>query len=338
MERGASVSRHVGKRMSHQRAIVIGTECSGIEAPIVALRRMGVAHEHAYSTECNESAQVWSVYNYSPHLKYSDILNRDATALPCVDLYVCGIPCQEFSRMNQYRTGGVLQCTALVARVIGAIQHSTPTTFVLENVPSFWKHELGRRVERELSEQYDIFSSILSPHEYGAPQYRKRLYAVGIRKGHSMRAFEWPQKIELLTKCTDLLSNDLTEASLKSCEVKDKYYTNKISQWKLSDGPPSIIAPSLHGLRPIESKHPSISPCVLASHPGLYATHLRRLLHPMELLRLQGFTGVNLPPSLSNSIARRLIGNAMSVDVLMHLFMSLFKCIGKDVEAAFAPL
>ena len=338
MERGASVGRHVGKRMSQQEPIVIGTECSGIEAPIVALRRMGVAHDHAYSTECNESAQVWSVYNYSPRVKYDDILERDTSALPAVDLYVCGIPCQEFSRMNQYKTGGELKCTALVEQVINAIRQSTPTSFVLENVPSFWKHALGRRVECELSKGYDILSNILSPHEYGAPQYRKRLYVVGIRKGHSVRPFEWPAKIELATKCIELLSNDLSEASLQSCKIRDKYYGEKISRWDLSNATPSIIAPSLHGLRPIDAKDPSIAPCVLASHPGLYATHLKRLLHPKELLRLQGFTAVNLPPSLSNSIVRRLIGNAMSVDVLMHLFMALFKCIGKGTEAAFATL
>jgi hypothetical protein len=68
----------VGKNLSTPEPITIGTECSGIEVPIIiALRRMGVNHQHMYSTECNESVKVWSVYNYSPLSGYDDVRERD---------------------------------------------------------------------------------------------------------------------------------------------------------------------------------------------------------------------------------------------------------------------
>ena len=137
-EKGALVSRHIGKEMTCLTPIIIGTECSGIEAPINALRRMGIAHHHAYSTECNESAQVWSMYNCCPHVRHKDIMTRDPYALPKVDIYICGIPCQEFSRMNQHKKSNEeLECTNIVMRVIEAIaSHSRRCRYCLLRAPT----------------------------------------------------------------------------------------------------------------------------------------------------------------------------------------------------------
>jgi site-specific DNA-cytosine methylase len=334
--RGAAVSRHVGVRLSQRDPVTVGTECSGIEAPIVALRRMGILHTHMYSTECNESARVWSAYNNSPLKRYDNILSRDPSALPSVDIYVCGIPCQDFSLMNQNRSSDVVRCESVATRVIDGIRISQPRSFIVENVPSFRKHALFAALVDTLGGAYDIVDKVLSPHEYGSPQHRKRLYVVGIRKGCSTHDFTWPDTMPLTGHCTDVLTNELTEKERKSCEVSDKYYTRKLEEWNM-DATPCIVSLSTLGLHKA-SRNTHLSPCVLASHPGLYAPHLHRLLHPRELLALQGFSGVILPPSLSNNITRRLAGNAMSVDVLMHVTKAVLRCIGKECESAFADV
>jgi DNA-cytosine methyltransferase len=325
--------------MSTLDPITIGTECSGIEAPIVALRRMGVRHKHLYSTECNESAKVWSAYNFSPLQCHEDMLTRDAAKLPCVDIYVCGIPCQDFSIMNQRR--GKVRCEEVVDAVLDAIMTSLPKSFVIENVPSFWKHETGRRMQACLQEKYDIFTSVLSPHEFGCPQSRKRLYVVGVKMGLAQTKFEWPSPVKLEKKCTDILTNDLSTQELESCRVRDKYYSKKLEEWKFETETRRIVSLSSYALtmhRKRATNDTTVSPCLLASHPGLYVPHLDRLLHPVEMLALQGFTGCIRPPSLSNSVIRRLVGNAMSVDVLMHVFFSLLRCLGRQFDCAFAPL
>jgi hypothetical protein len=124
--RGATVDRHVGKRLSRLEPITIATECSGIEAPIIALRRMGINHTHVYSTECNESARVWSVYNYSPLTRYDDVTRRDPSSLPRVDIYVCGIPCQDFSVLNQQRSSENVKCESVAMSVLEGIATSLP--------------------------------------------------------------------------------------------------------------------------------------------------------------------------------------------------------------------
>ena len=331
------MDRHVGKNLSTLEPITIGTECSGIEAPIIALRRMGVNHQHLYSTECNESARVWSVYNYSPLSRHDDVTKREARTLPSVDLYVCGIPCQDFSMMNQKRSDTNVKCESVAMSVLEGIAASLPSSFVIENVPSFRKHKLFNIIHDALSREYDMFSKILSPHEYGSPQNRKRLYLVGIRRGYAVSEFVWPQTVPLGMSCMDVISKDLTPDSLESCKVRDKYYSRKLAEWDI-DKVPSIVSLSTYAFHPRISENSDISPCILASHPGLYAPHLERLLHPKELLALQGFCGVIIPPSLSNSIVRHLTGNSMSVDVLMHLFVPILKCIGKTFDPAFASV
>ena len=208
---------------------------------------------------------------------------------------------------------------------------------MIENVPSFRKHALFTRIHDTLGEEYDIVDKILSPHEYGAPQRRRRIYIVGIRKAVTAEAFVWPETVPLEIGCTQLISNALTAEEVEQCKVKDKYYTRKLEEWNMDDTP-RIVSLSTYALNQGSNTNKHISPCVLASHPGLYAPHIRRLLHPRELLALQGFVGVILPPSLSNNIVRRLAGNAMSVDVLMHIIRPLLKCIGKECESAFAAV
>ena len=48
----------------------IGTECSGIEAPIQALKQLKIPFKHVFSTEIDIHAQKSIVANYKPdHFK-----------------------------------------------------------------------------------------------------------------------------------------------------------------------------------------------------------------------------------------------------------------------------
>jgi DNA (cytosine-5)-methyltransferase 1 len=80
--------------------IRVGTDCSGIEAPIQALLQMKKKIKHVWSCDYDKFAKQSIYANYKPEIWYDNITTRDHTSLPDIDLYVCGFPCQPFSLMG----------------------------------------------------------------------------------------------------------------------------------------------------------------------------------------------------------------------------------------------
>ena len=74
----------------------IGTDCSGIEAPIQALRKLQIPYEHVFSSEIDKYTVESIKANYSPCCMYGDISYRDNNLLSYIDLYVCSFPYQPF--------------------------------------------------------------------------------------------------------------------------------------------------------------------------------------------------------------------------------------------------
>ena len=75
----------------------IGTDCSGIEAPVVALNILDIKYTHEFSCDNDKYAKETIMHNYKPKIFYDDIFGRDHSKLPDIDLYCCGFPCQSFS-------------------------------------------------------------------------------------------------------------------------------------------------------------------------------------------------------------------------------------------------
>ena len=71
-----------------------------------------------------------------------------------------------------------------------------PQYLILENVPNLERHNSGktwRTIQRKLKAAgYHIDSRRLSPHRFGIPQIRDRLFIVGSRSG--LRDFFWPEE------------------------------------------------------------------------------------------------------------------------------------------------
>ena len=77
------------------------------------------------------------------------------------------------------------------------LRHRQPEYLILENVPNLTRHDEGR-TWAQMKEQvgragYDISEHRLSPHQFGIPQIRERVYIVGRRSG--LGDFHWPEPI-----------------------------------------------------------------------------------------------------------------------------------------------
>ena len=57
--------------------IRIGTDCSGIEAPIIAFKKLNIPFDHIFSCDYDKHVREAIKANYNPQIIYEDINNRD---------------------------------------------------------------------------------------------------------------------------------------------------------------------------------------------------------------------------------------------------------------------
>ena len=76
----------------------VATDCSGIDAPIIALDVLQIPYVHVFSSETDSRAREFLLKVHSPGTLYDDILTRtpaDIEQHVPIDLYVAGPPCQQ---------------------------------------------------------------------------------------------------------------------------------------------------------------------------------------------------------------------------------------------------
>lgn len=150
------------------------------------------------------------LYKLNYHVS-EEIINPDITLLrsrediirlvPEHDILCGGFPCQPFSKAGKQEGFNDSEGRgALFDYIADIIRVRRPKFIFLENVANLETHDDGNtwrviqdRLNRELD--YDICAKIISPHEYGFPQYRKRIYIVGIkREAGNLDNFMWPTR------------------------------------------------------------------------------------------------------------------------------------------------
>ena len=321
--------------------ITVGTDCSGIDSPILALRELGIAHEHLFSSEVDENALKVIRSNAEPKKIYRDILERDLDSVPQVQLYVTGPPCQSYSHMNVHKKDTDSR-QEVFEQCICYIDEKRPTIFVIENVRAVLSAEKGKvweRISGDLDSMRDTYiweHAILDACEHGCAQSRPRVFIVGLHKSLGVRHIPWPAKIPLTSTCLDVLDEDVKEGRKipeTSC------YLRMCDTWGIPRDTRCIIefCGSSRSYSPYKNPKPltekqkaaiartKVASCVISKDPSPAALHLGRFLNPNEILRLQGYdpNGVRVPPTMTPLQFSGLVGNAMNGCVLKALFKEL---------------
>lgn len=306
----------------------VGTDCSGIDAPIQALLQLGVDFEHVFSCEIDKWCIKTLKANYDIPLIFDDMLNRRVDEVPDIDLYVSGFPCQSFSQAGARKGFDDVRGT-IFHECMNVIRTKQPQYFVLENVKNIYSHNKGstwKVIEGELKSLedlgYTVSHKLLNTRDYGIPQNRERVYIVGSRA--SARPCEWPDKVE----CQPIhLFIDHTNQT-------PRVWNRKTDLNAVSENAVFIDVDFLHYTNyPNADKY---SPCVVARGSSMWCVPYHRYATPTELGMLQGFPK-NFKQVVSDSQMKKQYGNSMSVNVLKLIFEKLIlevEYLKKDKDAS----
>lgn len=309
--------------------IKIGTDCSGIEAPIEALFQLieegKIPYQeirHIFSSEIDKWCIQSIEANYSPEKIYYNLLERDNSLVKKVDLYVCGFPCQPFSIAGKRK--GLLDARGtIIYKCIDYIQNKSPKYFILENVKGLisdrttW--EVIFNLLQKCEEHYSISYQILNTKDYGIPQNRERLFIVGIRKDIQKHPFQFPKPLRSCTPLSEYI--DLTDTH------QDPIRQDVLNSGMLEKIPKDAVFVDFSFKKAVYPNSNVICPCITADS-RTWCVPMSRYANIKERLSLQGFRSDIWKQVVSNTQMKKQIGNSISVNVLKALILQIFKCVG----------
>ena len=182
------------------------------------------------------------------------IQKLDEWGIDSVDLLAGGPPCQPFSRAGTSKIGSLVRMGSRPAyderadlwrSFFSIVDRLNPRAVLFENVPDFARAQGGAlliALREELQQRgYSFHPKVLEAWKFRVPQYRSRLFVVGLATGVE---FEWPKPRRKLTTVGDAIGD---------LPVILGGNRNEIQHY---EGPPaSTFAKSLRrGLRGQESK------------------------------------------------------------------------------------
>jgi len=156
-----------------------------------------------------------------------DITKIDPRDVPDHDLLTAGFPCQPFSKAGEQLGFECTEQGNLFFNVAAILRTKKPTYFILENVPNLLKHDQGRTWDEiqkilgkgEFGLGYNIRAERFSPHNFGIPQIRERVYIVGSL--NSLEGFEWPETSNSATNIETVLDDNPLDAKRLSAQVTE---------------------------------------------------------------------------------------------------------------------
>jgi DNA (cytosine-5)-methyltransferase 1 len=222
----------------------VGTDFSGIGAPEMALKYLGIDFESVFACEIDKYARQSYKQLHNPKKFYKDITTRNHKEVEQLDLYVAGFPCQAFSMAGR-RLGFEDTRGTLFYNVAEFIKINKPKVFVLENVKGLVSHDSGKTFQTIidiLSNNggtqngqiildmfddglgYHIYWQVLNTKNYGIPQNRERIFIVGFK---DFKDFSYPKPTKLKLKLGDMLQDNPNSKYLLSDKLIQSFTNHK---------------------------------------------------------------------------------------------------------------
>ena len=162
-----------------------------------ALSELG--HRCVFASELREDLRKLYQVNFPGTRIEGDITKIRPEDIPAHDILCAGFPCQPFSQagkrqgFNDEKDRG-----NLFTYICNILEYHHPQYVILENVSNLKGHDGGNtwRTIRQMLDNLDYEvaePAILSPHEWGIPQHRRRIYIVcRYRQNGNLGYFKFP--------------------------------------------------------------------------------------------------------------------------------------------------
>ncbi len=317
----------------------VGTDCSGIEAPIQAFENLDVEFKHVFSSDKDPHVQQMVRANFAGHHIYEDLTKRDHAQVPDCDVYMAGWPCQGNSSAGK-RKGFADARSQVFHSVVAYIRCHQPRLVLLENVENLLKVNGGKDFHEVVGVlkglgSYDVKWKLLNTKDHGVPQNRSRVYFVCIRNDADQGTFTWPEPLGATPGIDRFL--DTREAS--------PAWTNEFAP-RLGSQASDTFDANMEALNdqdadPLKQPHlfqvncskawsivmRDTSPCLM-TNCRIWISHYGRELNLAEKCRLQGMSPRRLNVVVSKTQFAKQLGNSMSVNVLERILAAALPAAG----------
>ena len=327
--------------------IRVGTECSGLELVMVALDHMGLGRRAQLRFVCEKdvAARKFILAHRSPEVTFTDITTRSVKGMPTCDIYAAGFPCQPWSAAGLGQgTHDKLGRGLIFPHILDYVRKKTPKAFILENVKgltmSTHKASFNEMLATLRADSlYAVTWRVVNTANYGLPQNRPRVYIIGLRRSAlvgDISSFKWPRPD--LTPCINLKAY-LERDAVRGQPTPGTVASGNIKRLKAMLAQKGInVSQTVCALDIFASQARAVVgkvPCLTRSRAGAggyWLTSVNGLLTTREMLRLQGlpdsFSDIARKAGIRDRQLRQMIGNAMSVNVLVRVLSKILPALG----------
>jgi DNA (cytosine-5)-methyltransferase 1 len=253
---------------------------------------------------------------------YGDISKIDWSNVPDFDLFTYSFPCTDISTAGQQQgfDEGSGTRSSLLWECRKAIVQKRPKYLLMENVKAICSKKFMPLFQKWLQslEDYGYYTNwaVLNAKDYGVPQNRERCFAISIRRDllDPSPVYHFPEPLPLKFSLKDVFGEALNP----------------------------VIIDDTFGYGPENRVYREYSPTIRSGRSGLKVTlvsdaeqdgdisYFIRKITPREYLRLMDVDDKDIDKiqniNISNTRQHKLAGNSIVVNVLYHIFLSLFAC------------
>lgn len=271
-----------------------------------ALKELG--HICVFASENNEVLRNKYEMNWKlkPFGDIREVLKYNQDSIPDHDILCAGFPCQPFSKAGRQLGRNDKERGLLFDEIIKILELRNPNFFILENVPHIARHNnetmWGYMYESLKGLGYAVDQEYYSPHHFGIPQHRLRIFIVGSKIGLNHFSFTRvnEQKYEPLSVNHFLESSEeiikLPKENIECLSVWQEFLDRIPSNANISSNP--IWSMEYGADYPFEEMQPSqMTELELGKFKGCYGVSLYGLKKQEQLIFLPSYarTSITFP-------------------------------------------